>query len=78
MYNVCILCKGVFMHLPLLDCFPDSTLILAHLLVVHQVCKNISNKNNYFFVIVYKMQGYTSVIITCADQLMSRAHELMK
>ena len=68
------------MHLPLLDCFPDSTLILVHLLVLvllesgtsNQVCKNISNKNS-FFVIVYKTQGYTSVINTCADQSMSRA-----
>ena len=56
MYNhyVCIVCKGVFMHLPLLDWFPHSTLILVHLLVLesgtsNQVCKNISNKNNEFF-----------------------------
>ena len=50
-YNVYIL----YMHLPLLDGFPDSTLILVHLLVLvllesgtsNQVCKNISNKNSY-------------------------------
>ena len=77
MYNVCILCKGVFIYLPLLDCFPDSTLILVHLLVLvllqsGQICKNISNKK------VYKTQGYTSVINTCADQSMSRAVDEVK
>ena len=57
MYNVCKLCKGVFMHLQLLDCFKDSTLILVHLLVLvllesgtsNQVCKNISNKNSFCY-----------------------------